>query len=82
MPFLALLSKVLPHPDLTFVLTTQPDVISKRKKELSSSEIARQVGEYRALSGKHYVHVDVNQSVDATVELVRQILLQKLHARK
>lgn len=45
-----LLARLLPSPDLLFVLDAPPAVVHARKPELAAGEIARQLAAYRALA--------------------------------
>lgn len=59
----------MPHPKISFFLKASPEVILKRKAELSYDEIERQVAAYERLtvSNNHIITLDANKSVDDMV---------------
>ena len=59
--------RLLPRPDRTFVLTGDPEVIWKRKKEVSLEEVGEQISRYQALGeslGARGRIVDVNRPLE------------------
>lgn len=59
----------MPHPKINFFLKASPDVIIKRKAELTHDEIIRQVSAYDKLSvRKNFITIDANKCVDEMVE--------------
>lgn len=70
--------RLTPQPDLVFFLDCDADIVFARKQELTRDEIARQLGEYRAMaaaSPARFVRLDSRQSPEdschaAIVEVV------------
>ena len=59
----------MPHPKINFFLKASPDVIIKRKAELTHNEITRQVSAYERLSvRKNIITIDANKCVDEMVD--------------
>lgn len=59
----------MPHPKINFFLKASPDVIIKRKAELTHNEIIRQVSAYERLSvRKNIITIDANKCVDEMVD--------------
>jgi hypothetical protein len=58
------LGRFLPRPDITFVLEAPASVALQRKREISASEIQRQMAEWRkiARARRSYVRVDASVS--------------------
>ena len=73
-----LLRYLIPRPELYFILTTDAKVIHERKKEVSFSELTRQINEYRKLAdGKRYFNIDVNRTPDKITAEILEIILNK-----
>ena len=55
--------RFMPHPKVVFYLDADPEVIYKRKQELTLEEIKRQTAEYKkiAYSNKRFVILDSNR---------------------
>jgi len=68
----------IPKPDITFVLTTSPEIIIKRKQEISFKELIRQIGEYQKIKGKNIIQIDVNASIEEISQQVQKIIFEKL----
>jgi adenylate kinase len=73
-----LLSRFVPKPNLVIILEADPDIISRRKPEVSTDETRRQSAEYRELSFGHvtrvFVRTDTNPQSSfraASVAVVR-----------
>lgn len=71
-----LLSRVVPRPDLMFVLVADPDVIQARKAEVLPAETSRQVEAYRKLSQrKGVILIGAGRPVEEVVhDIVVEIL--------
>lgn len=72
--------RLTPQPDIVYVLFATPEVIYKRKQELSLDEIKRQLAEYQKLSksdSKRFILLDAERTVQDMVEEAVQILLNK-----
>lgn len=72
----------IPRPEIYIILTTDANVINKRKQEVSFEELKRQIIEYRKLGKlKNYFNVDVNRAPDEIVDEVVTLIMKKLHGR-
>jgi thymidylate kinase len=72
----------IPKPDLYFILTTDADVIYKRKQEVPFEELERQVKKYRELAdGKRYFNIDVNRTPEEIVKEIVEIMMEKMNER-
>lgn len=59
----------MPHPKINFFLKASPDVIIKRKAELTHNEITRQVSAYERLSArKNIITVDADRCMDEMID--------------
>ena len=59
----------MPHPKINFFLKASPDVIIKRKAELTHNEITRQVSAYERLSvRKNIITVDADRCMDEMID--------------
>ena len=59
----------MPHPKINFFLKASPDVIIKRKAELTHNEITRQVSAYERLSvRKNVITIDANRCMDEMID--------------
>lgn len=69
--------KCMPHPRIVFNLDADPEVIYKRKQELTLDEIKRQRIEYKklAMSNKRFVTLDANRSVNESVDEALKLIL-------
>jgi len=69
--------KCMPHPKVVFYLEADPEVIYKRKQELTLDEITRQNIIYKdvALSNKRFVILDANRPSDESVDEALKIIL-------
>ncbi len=75
------LFRLLPRPDLIFVLVADPATIRARKAEVGEEELERQVAAYRSLCqelGPRAVEVDVTASPDEVAERVWHELTARL----
>jgi thymidylate kinase len=76
--------KCMPHPKVVFYLNATPDVIYKRKQELTLQEIKRQNILYKkvAASHKRFTTLDsnrpVNESVDDAIKIILETFTKKL----
>lgn len=74
------LTRIIPKPDLVFILDGNADVFYPRKKELPIEELKRQIIEYKNLSSviKNSIIVDSTKPIDVvTTTMTRDILLFK-----
>lgn len=59
----------MPHPKINFFLKASPDVIIKRKAELTHNEITRQVSAYERLSvRKNIITIDADRCMDEMID--------------
>lgn len=59
----------MPHPKINFFLKASPDVIIKRKAELTHDEIIRQVSAYERLSvHKNIITIDADRCMDEMID--------------
>ena len=59
----------MPHPKINFFLKASPDVIIKRKAELTHNEITRQVSAYERLSvRKNIITIDADKCMDEMID--------------
>ena len=71
---------LIPKPRLYFILTTNANVIYNRKKEVSLTELERQIVEYQKLAdGKRYINIEVNRSPEEIVNEINSIILNRLN---
>lgn len=76
--------KFMPHPKVVFYLDASPEVIYKRKQELTLDEITRQNKLYKevASSNKRFITLDsnrpVNESVDEAMKIILETFTEKL----
>jgi len=76
--------KCMPHPKVVFYLNASPDVIYKRKQELTLEEITRQNIEYKKVASSHkrFISLDsnrpVNESVDEALKIILETFTEKL----
>jgi thymidylate kinase len=71
------LGRIVPQPDLVFILDAPPEVLQQRKKEISLEEGERQRGAYLALRAQFdRAHViDVTQPLEKVVaQVLREII--------
>lgn len=65
--------KFIPKPDLYFILSAEPDIIFKRKQEVSFEELKSQIINYNDLCDhKKYIYIDVNRSPE---DIIKEIIL-------
>ena len=80
--FAKFVRRIIPKPDLYFILTADPEVIFKRKQEVSFEELTRQAEAYNALSDNvRYFQIDVNRNPEEITEEVIHIMMQKMNER-
>ena len=70
--------KCMPHPKVVFYLDASPEVIYKRKQELTLDEITRQNRLYKevASSNKRFITLDSNRPVNESVDEAIKIILE------
>ena len=69
--------KFMPHPKIVFYLDASPEVIYKRKQELSLDEIYRQNKIFKKLTSSHkrFVVLDSNRPVEQSVNEATRLIL-------
>ena len=68
----------IPKPDIYFILTTDANIIHKRKQEVSLKELERQIYDYKSLvDGKRYINIDVSKTPKEIVLEISSIILSK-----
>ena len=74
-----LFAQMVIHPQIVFVLNTEPEVIYKRKQELELDEIKRQLDEFKKLDSicSNVVTIDAGKSVDEMVEQAIDVIFEK-----
>lgn len=78
------LSRIFPSPDVTLVLEADPDLIHKRKPELSVNEIDRQLSAWREPGKRNperYVSIS-SETADDTLEHALDTIDDRLAARQ
>jgi len=72
----------IPKPDLYFVLVTEPEIIYKRKQEVSFEELKDQIQKYEQLvDNKKYIKIDVNRTPEEIVDEIINILMERMSER-
>lgn len=81
--FAALLSRLVPEPDLILQARADPATIFSRKGELPAAEIERQLKKYEQLRFRHSVQVSVptDCALDRTLRAVAIPVIQLMNAR-
>jgi hypothetical protein len=78
-----LMYRLVPHPDLIILLDAPPDVIQRRKREVTIDETTRQRDSYRSLvrsmTNGHIVNAD--QPIEDVVADVNQLIIEFLARR-
>ena len=79
----ALVMRIIPHPDLLFLLSGSAEVIHARKQEISLAEIRRQLEVIGSLAVKipHAHLININQPLDAEIIQIEDIILETLQTR-
>ena len=77
------LSKIVPKPNIVFILNSSEDILYKRKQELSIDELKRQIHAYNSLSKKisKSILIDASQDLKVVVENVKFYLLSYMNNR-
>lgn len=74
------ISKIIPRPDIVFVVKTQPDVIYKRKPELSIDEIKGQLAVFQDFRlsklALHNVIIDSSQPLEIIMDKIEEEFLK------
>ena len=72
-------ARLIPRPDIVFILDADTEVIWNRKKEVPLEEVARQRKAYASILDMNLngVRIDVNRSVEEIVAEVTDIILHK-----
>lgn len=75
--------RFIPRPDLFLILEAPPEVLLRRKQEVSSDELLRQVAEYRRLAFETpgAVLLDAAQPEEQAASQARDVVLDYLHQR-
>ena len=72
----------IPKPKLYFILTTDANIIHKRKQEVPLQELQRQIKAYRNLAdNKRYFNIDVSKTPEEIVLEITKIIMQKMNER-
>ena len=76
---LGLGQRLVPRPNLVFLLTARPEVIHARKPELTPGEIGHQIAAFRATLGRKrgVVEVDTGVGLAETTRQVREAILDE-----
>ncbi len=78
--FAKLVKKIIPKPDIYFILTADAQVIYNRKKEVTFDELERQISGYNELSDqKKYYRIDVDKTPNEITKEIILILMSKLN---
>ncbi|WP_282074665.1 hypothetical protein [Maribacter aquivivus] len=73
-------SYFIPKATFYFVLTTESEIIHKRKQEVSLLELNRQILGYESLvDNDRYIHIDVSKRPEEIVKQLKGILLNKVY---
>lgn len=72
-------AKLVPQPNIVFVLMTKADVIYKRKQELTIEEIDRQLREFRKLKllGKQFINLDAGRTPEEIVFEAVEVIIER-----
>jgi len=76
--------KIIPKPDRVIVLLTDPEIILKRKQEVTPDELVRQLAAYRSIAeewGETAVIVDCGRDPEVVINEVFEILVDSLTKR-
>ena len=78
-----LFAKLVPQPHIVFILTTEADIIYKRKQELTLEEIDRQLGEFKRLKqlGKQFIELDAGRIPNEIVAEAAEMIIDKYTKR-
>ena len=77
-----LLGRMVPRPDLMFVLVADPEIIQARKAEVPLAETSRQVEEYRKLSQrKGVILIDAGRPLEEVVSIIVEETLTWMEKR-
>ena len=72
-------ARLIPRPDIVFILDADTEVIWNRKKEVPLEEVARQRKAYASILDMNLngIRIDVNRSVEEIVTEVTDVILHK-----
>lgn len=74
--------KIIPQPEIYFILTAESTVILNRKQEVTPKELERQIIGYRNLAdNRRYFNIDVSHSPEKIVVEIMNILMKKMNER-
>ncbi len=73
--------KIIPNPDIQFVLTANPNIIFSRKKELPKSKIKQLVLKYRSLPNDKYIQIDTGSDIEQIKIRVLNEIYKKMSNR-
>lgn len=78
------ISKLIPKPNIIIFLQTKPEVVYKRKQELTIEEIERQnkLCKEFTVSFPGAVSVDASSSVEEIVDQVKKIIIEKIKEKQ
>ena len=72
--------KLIPKPELYFVLVADPETIYARKQEVPLDELRRQLAAYYDLvDDTRYIGIDVARNPNEIVEQIKGIILNRMH---
>lgn len=78
-----IIGRLIPRPDVYFILTTDADIIHNRKQEVSYDELCDQLERYNDLvDGVKYYRIDASRSPDQIICEVVSILSEQRYARQ
>jgi hypothetical protein len=69
--------KIIPKPDLNFILITDKvELIHKRKEEINIEELSRQINEYnKIINGKKFLKINVDDNIEnITLKIINHIM--------
>lgn len=77
--FIEWMIKVIPKPDITFLLVGDPKILYERKKELTLLETEKQINKILGIKNKvpNAQEIDVNQDIECVVNKVCSMIIEK-----
>jgi thymidylate kinase len=75
--------RLIPKPDIYFILTANAEIIYKRKQEIPFEVLENQITKYKNLADNNrYYNIDVNRSPDSIAFEIKNIIIQKINERQ
>lgn len=72
--------RLIPRPDLYFVLTAEAEIIYGRKQEVPLAELKRQIKAYRALvDDKKYLSINIARTPEEIVAEITKVITERHH---